>query len=462
MLIVSACLNQVLFSEFDAESDASTEGALDDDGDDDMETGSADEFYEAEEIFSNADSHDGHADMLSVASTDYSPTPSAEPRKSSPFSNFELDIGTNESQHSQFDGMGLSLETVNDEKTCTSTEDKSNKAAVVKSSLVAAAVEDRDSGISTFTCSDKENGSTYESGSPKQDILISSNQNLSQIDNVLVKEVIISETNSPKDIQMIKEVIISEVTTPKEVVVGDKMKNELVEAVDNSESTAVREVENEELRNIVVKQDGDNRENEYDAYENGLVMKQENRSKEKISISDTNILVYKPSDQDNWVERPSSGEPQLQSSSISLDLSSAEKESKQLHAINSNDPVKPTEEMYISLTSSRRQPSNISPLKILPERSNFAAKLAPTSVNSQTETTDSSRLMLKKKAFLPLSTCSLFAPSSPRRNLLRSTSADLSFLPPHKQNLDKFPSLQQVEGMLSPHLLCLHLDPVYP
>jgi hypothetical protein len=37
-----------------------------------------------------------------------------------------------------------------------------------------------------------------------RDIWISSNEDLSQIDNVLVMEVIISETNSPKGIQMIK------------------------------------------------------------------------------------------------------------------------------------------------------------------------------------------------------------------------------------------------------------------
>ncbi|GJN35281.1 hypothetical protein PR202_gb24034 [Eleusine coracana subsp. coracana] len=385
---------EVLFSEFDAESDASTEAALDDDDNEEMEAGSADEFFEAEEIFSNADSHDGQkdADMLSVASTDNS-TPSAEPRKISPFSNFELDIDIDESQNSQHDGIGLSLETVNDEKACTSTEAKiNNKAAVVNSNLLAGTIGDGDSGISSSTCTDKENDSTFESGSPKPNTLISFSQDLSQIDNVLVKEVIISETNSPKDIQMIKEVIISEVTTPK--------------------------------------QDGGSRENEYVTYENGLVIKQENRSKEKLSISDSNILVYEPSDEDNWVERPSSGEQQLQSSSTSPDVSSAEKEIKQLHAFNSNDPVKPTEEMDIPLTNSRRQPSDISPLKILPERSIFAAKLAPTSVNAQADSTDSSRLVLKKKAFLPLSTCSLFAPSSPRRNLFRSTSADLSSLSP--------------------------------
>ncbi|GJM95354.1 hypothetical protein PR202_ga12077 [Eleusine coracana subsp. coracana] len=423
---------EVLFSEFDAESDASTEAALDDDDNEEMEAGSADEFFEAEEIFSNAGSHDGQkdADMLSVASTDNS-TPSAEPRKSSPFFNFELDIDIDELQDSQFDGIGLSLETVNDEKACTYTEAKiNNKAAVVNSNLLAGTIGDGDSGISSSTCTDKENDSTFESGSPKPNSLISFSQNLSQIDNVLVKEVIISETNSPKDIQMIKEVIISEVTTPKQVVEGNKMKNELVEAVDNSESPTFGEVENKEHLNIVVKQDGGSRENEYVTYENGLVVKQENRSEEKLSISDSNILVYEPSDEDNWVERPSSGEQQLQSSSTSPDVSSAEKEIKQLHAVNSNDPVKPTEEMDIPLTSSRRQPSNISPLKILPVRSIFAAKLAPTSVNAQADSTDSSRLVLKKKAFLPLSTCSLFAPSSPRRNLLRSTSADLSSLSP--------------------------------
>jgi hypothetical protein len=52
-----------------------------------MQAGSADEFFEAEEIFSNSDSHDG---QNSIASTDYAP--SAEPRKRSSFSNIELGV----------------------------------------------------------------------------------------------------------------------------------------------------------------------------------------------------------------------------------------------------------------------------------------------------------------------------------------------------------------------------------
>jgi hypothetical protein len=200
------CLNQVLFSEFDAESDASTEVGLNDDGDNEAEAGSADEFFEAEEIFSNADSHGGQkdADMISIASTDYAP--GAEPRKSSPFSNIELDG----SQDSPTDGMGFLLGTVNDEKTGTSAEaNNNNEAAVVKPSLEAAVVRNRNGDISSSTCRDKDDDSKFENISSKQDTWISSNEDLSQIDNVLVKEVIISETNSPKYVQMIKEVIIS-------------------------------------------------------------------------------------------------------------------------------------------------------------------------------------------------------------------------------------------------------------
>ncbi|TVU49536.1 hypothetical protein EJB05_00849 [Eragrostis curvula] len=423
---------EVLFSEFDAESDASTEVALDDDEDDEMDAGSADEFFEAEEIFSNADSHEGQkdADMLSLASTDY--TPNTEPQKSSPFSNFELDIDIDESQDSQIDSIGLSLETVNDERTYISGESntmRNNEAAVLKSSLVVAVVGDRDSGISSSsTHRDKKDDCTFQIGGSKQDTRMGSIHNLGQIDNVLVKEVIILETNSPKDIQMIKEVIISEVTTPKQVVEGNTMKNELAEAVDNSE-IAFREVENEEQLNIVVKQDdGEGRDVTYDSGK--VITQEENRNKEKLSMSDTNVLVHEPSDDNNRMELPSSGEPQLQSSITSLDLSFAEKNMEQLHACNSKDPTDQKEGMDTSLTSSRSQPSNIASVKVLSEQSTFAASLAPTSMNTNANTTNSSRLVLKKKPSGPLSTCSLFAPSSPRRNLLRSASTDSSFLSP--------------------------------
>jgi hypothetical protein len=60
--------------------------------DNETEAGSAEEFFEAEEIFSNSDSHDEQkdSDMISITSTDYAP--SGEPRESSPFSNIELGV----------------------------------------------------------------------------------------------------------------------------------------------------------------------------------------------------------------------------------------------------------------------------------------------------------------------------------------------------------------------------------
>jgi hypothetical protein len=103
--------------------------------------------------------------MISITSTDYSP--SAEPRKSSPFSNIELYIDG--SQDSPTDGMGLLLGTVNDEKTGTSAEANSNdEAAVVKSSLEAAVVGNRNSGISSSTCRDKDDDNKFENISSKQ------------------------------------------------------------------------------------------------------------------------------------------------------------------------------------------------------------------------------------------------------------------------------------------------------
>jgi hypothetical protein len=103
--------------------------------------------------------------MISITSTDYSP--SAEPRKSSPFSNIELYIDG--SQDSPTDGMGFLLGTVNDEKTGTSAEANSNdEAAVVKSSLEAAVVGNRNSGISSSTCRDKDDDNKFENISSKQ------------------------------------------------------------------------------------------------------------------------------------------------------------------------------------------------------------------------------------------------------------------------------------------------------
>ncbi|XP_021302349.1 formin-like protein 12 isoform X2 [Sorghum bicolor] len=431
---------EVLFSEFDAESDASTEVAPDydygyDDDDYDMDVASTDEFFEAEELFSNTDSQEGNkdADTLSIASTDYTSTPSAERWKNSPFSNFELNIGIDGSRDNKADNLGLSLETVNDGKTCTSTEANTmlnNETAVVKSTLSATTDGDADSDISSSTY--KEDGCMFEKGSSKQDIRMGSNQDLSQIDNVLVKEVIILETNSPQDIQMIKEVIISEVTTPKQLVEGNMMETELDEAVHDSESTALGEAEGTRRLNMFCKQDeGHSVQDEYAAYENGIVIEQEESSnKEKLTMTDTNSQVSEPKDENNGLELPLSGIPHLHSSSTSSDLSSAMENIDQLHGCSSNGTVEQRAGIDASFSSSRSQSSNISCANILPEESNLTINHASTSVNANTDTTDSSRLVLKKKPFLPLATSSLFSPSSPRRNLLRAASTDLSFFSP--------------------------------
>ncbi|KAL6623534.1 hypothetical protein ACP70R_033413 [Stipagrostis hirtigluma subsp. patula] len=404
---------EVLFSEFDADSDSSTEVAPDDD-DDDMD---ADEYFEAEEIFSNADSQDGQkdADNLSVASTEHSLC--VEPQETSP-------------QDNKIDDMGLLLETVKDEKTCTYAEANTthSKTGVVKSSLTGA-IGDRDSGISSSSAyREKEDGCTFESSNSKHDTRMGPYPDLSQIDNVLVKEVIISETNSPKDIQMIKEVIISEVTTPKQVIEGNTMDTELGEAVHSPEINPLAEAENKEHANIFSRQgSGDSRGDEYAAYDNGVGIKQEeNSNTEKQSIRDTDVQALEHANESNRVELPFSGKPHLQSSSSSLE------NIKQFHACNSDGTAEQTEGMDASLSNSSSQSSNISSVNILPEGSSFAENHAPTSVNANKDTTDSSRLVLKKKTFLPLSTSSLFTPSSPRRNRLRSSSTDLSFLSPLK------------------------------
>ncbi|XP_039839916.1 formin-like protein 12 isoform X2 [Panicum virgatum] len=408
---------EVLFSEFDAESDASTEVAHDDD---DIDVASADEFFEAEEIFSNADSQEGHkdADTLSTTSTDFGPTPRAEPRKNSPFTNFELDIGINGSGDNKIDELGLLLETTNDEKTCTPNEANTmhiNKAEVVMSSLAATIDEDRD-----FS-SNKEHGCMLENCSSKRDKSMGSNQDSSQIDNVLVKEVIISETNSPKDIQMIKEVIISEVTTPKLVLEGNTMDSELGETVHNLESTTLEEAEDKQRLDTFPKDEGDSGGNEYVAYDNGLVIEHEESSNEqKLHIRDANVQVIGPTDENNRVALPLSGESHLQSSSTSSESSSVKKQIKRLRACGSNGTVEQTDGIDASFSSSQSQSSNISSanMNIPPEGSIIAVTHLPTSVNA------------KKKHFVPLSTSSLFAQSSPRRSLLRAASTDLSFLSP--------------------------------
>ncbi|PUZ67588.1 hypothetical protein GQ55_3G447900 [Panicum hallii var. hallii] len=411
---------EVLFSEFDAESDASTEVAHDDD---DIDVASADEFFEAEEIFSNADSQEGHkdADTLSVTSTDFGPTPRAEPRKNSPFTNFELDICINGSGDNKIDELGLLIETTNDEKTCTSNEANtmhSNKTGVVKSSLAATIDGDRDDAISCCS-SNKEHGCMLENCSSKHDKSMGSNQDLSQIDNVLVKEVIISETNSPKDIQMIKEVIISEVTTPKLVLEGNTMDTELGETVHNLESTTMEEAEDKQRLDTFPKDEGDSGGDEYAAYDNGLVIEhEESCNEQKLRIRDANVQVIGPTDENNRVAHPLSGKSHLQSSSTSSESSSVKKQIKRLHACGSNDTVEQTEGIDASFSSSQGQSSNISSVNIPPEGSIIAVTHVPTSVNA------------KKKHFVPLSTSSLFAQSSPRRSLLRAASTDLSFLSP--------------------------------
>nr|XP_034586833.1 formin-like protein 12 isoform X6 [Setaria viridis]XP_034586834.1 formin-like protein 12 isoform X6 [Setaria viridis] len=440
---------EVLFSEFDAESDASTEVTPDDD---DMDVASADEFFEAEEIFSNADSQEGlkDADTLSIASTDFGPTPRAEPQKNSPFSNFELDIGIDQSGNNKVNELGLLLETISDEKTCTSTEANkmhSNKTGVVKSSLAATIDGDRNGGISCSS-SNKENGCMLENCSSKHDTSMGSSQDSNQIDNVLVKEVIISETNSPMDIQMIKEVIISELTTPKLVLEGKSMDIELGETVHNSESTTLEEAEDNERLDTFLKQDvGDSGGDEYAAYENDLVIgHEEGSNKQQLSIRDANAEVIGPTDENNRVDLQLSGNSHPQSSSTSSESSSAEKHIEQLHACSSNGTAEQKEGIDTSFTSSQSQSSNTSSVNILPEGSSqssntssvnvlpegsiIALNHVPTSINANTDTTDSSRLVLKKKPFHPLSTCRLFAPSSPRRSLLRAASTDLSFLSP--------------------------------
>lgn len=429
---------EVLFSEFDAESDVSTEIASDDDDDDcgdEIEVGSTDEFFEAEEIFSNPDSHDVHkdADTLSVASTDS--TLSAEVRKVSPFSNLELMNDIDGSQESKTDDMSLSFEILNDEKACTSVDTNimhEDITRVVNSSLETTTYGSRDSSnSSSATYRDKDDGCSVENSNSEKDSTVDPKQDLSHTDNVLVKEVIILETNSPKDIQMIKEVIISEVTTPKQLLEGDTMEIESGDAVHNSESIASAEVDNIEGLDIALKQgEGDSPGEGCVVYDNGT-KQEDNSNTEQASISGTNVPVIEHTDENNRVDLPSLEKSHPQSTSATLVLSSSEQKIKQSDASNSNETREQTVGMEASISNSTGQPSNTSStVNILPEGCSLAANGARTCAGTSIVTADSSRLVLKKKGFLPLSTYSIFAPLSPRRNPLRSASTDLSFLSP--------------------------------
>ncbi|KAL5224492.1 hypothetical protein ABZP36_011131 [Zizania latifolia] len=421
---------EVLFSEFDGESDSSTEVA----SDDETEVGSADEFFEAEEIFSNPDSHDGHkdADILSIASSEG--TPSAELMKIAQFPRFELEISHDGSQENKIDDIDLSLEMSNDERTCTSVEGEithNNRTEVVSSSLTST-TGDRDSrNPSSSTYRGKEDGCTLENSSSNQDIRIDPNHDLGQTDNVLVKEVIISETNSPKDIQMIKEVIISEVTTSKLVMEVDTMVIELSDVVHNSETIALAEANNKEVQVALKQEEGDNPVEECVVFDNGITTIQKKATKkEKPSISCTNGVVLGSTDENNRVELLLSGKPDLQSTSIHQDSTSPQRNIKQLNASDSNCTAEQTEGVESSISNSNGQPSNSSSANLLPEGSGFKANRSPTRANASLVAADSSRLVRKKKSFLPLSTSSVFSPLSPRRNLLRAVSTDSSFLSP--------------------------------
>ncbi|KAG8093043.1 hypothetical protein GUJ93_ZPchr0012g21951 [Zizania palustris] len=353
---------EVLFSEFDGESDSSTEVA----SDDETEVGSADEFFEAEEIFSNPDSHDGHkdADILSIASSEG--IPSAELMKVTQFPHFELEISHDGSQENNIDGIDLSLEMSNDERTCTSVEGETthnNRTEVVSSSLTSTTEGDRDSrNPSSSTYRGKEDGCTLENSSSNQDIRIEPNHDLGQTDNVLVKEVIISETNSPKDIQMIKEVIISEVTTSKLVMEVDTMVIELRDVVHNSETIALAEAKNKEVQVALKQEEGGNPVEECVVFDNGT----------------TNIQK--------------TGKPDLQSTSIHQDSTSPQRNIKQPNASDSICTAEQTEGVESSISNSNGQPSNSSSANLLPEGSGFKASRSPTRANASLVAADSSRL----------------------------------------------------------------------
>ncbi|EMS58418.1 Formin-like protein 12 [Triticum urartu] len=453
---------EVLFSEFDAESDASSEIASGDDDDDDdddcgdeIEVGSADEFFEAEEIFSSLDLHDGHkdADFRSIASSDR--TSSVEARKISPFSSLELSSDDIDgSPENKIDDMNMSFGILNDENACTSVDTNIMHEDITRvvSSLESTTDGGRDSiNSSSATYIDKDDGCTVENSDSRQDRIVDPKQDLSHTDNVLVKEVIILETNSPKDIQMIKEVIISEVTAPKQVLEGEI---ELGNAVHNSESIILTEADSTEGLNIdiALKQDeGDSPREECVTSVNGT--KQENNSNtDQPSISDTNVLVIEPADQNNRMEPPLVGRPHLQSTSATMILNSGEQKIKQSDASNNNGAAEQTEGTEASVSNSTGQPSNISSVNMLSEGFSLEANGTLTHASASTVTADSSRLALKKKTFLPLSTQRIFAPYSPRRNVLRSASTDLSFLSPlqTESNQNSVPSTSGRDVVTTP------------
>nr|Q7XWS7.3 RecName: Full=Formin-like protein 12; AltName: Full=OsFH12 [Oryza sativa Japonica Group] len=420
---------EVLFSEFDGESDASIEVASD--YDDEVEVGSIDVFFEAVEIFSNLDSQEGQrdAEILSITSTECSPR--AELMKTAPFSHFDMEIGLGGSQKNKIDGMVLSLEK-SDEK-CTSAEGdiiQNNITRVVRSSSANTTDGDRDT-MNSSCYGGKVDGCIVEKNNSNKEILTDSNED-SGIENVLVKEVIISETNSLKDIQMIKEVIISEVTTSKPVIEVDTIGTELSDVVHNSETITHAEANNEEEVLVTLKQnEGDNLVEECIYYGNSIMIKPEKyRKKEKSIIGSTIGVVPDSTEENSRVGLLLSVKPHLDSTGTYHDLNSPLQKIDLLNVSNTNCVEEQTKGMEASISNSYGQPSNLSSLNLQPQGSSFQANGDPTCANTSTDANESTQLELKRKSFLSLSTSSIFSPLSPRRNLLRSTSTDLSFLSP--------------------------------
>uniref|UniRef100_A0A0E0P6B4 Formin-like protein n=1 Tax=Oryza rufipogon TaxID=4529 RepID=A0A0E0P6B4_ORYRU len=420
---------EVLFSEFDGESDASIEVASD--YDDEVEVGSIDVFFEAVEIFSNLDSQEGQrdAEILSITSTECSPR--AELMKTAPFSHFDMEIGLGGSQKNKIDGMVLSLEK-SDEK-CTSAEGdiiQNNITRVVRSSSANTTDGDRDT-MNSSCYGGKVDGCIVEKNNSNKEILTDSNED-SGIENVLVKEVIISETNSLKDIQMIKEVIISEVTTSKPVIEVDTIGTELSDVVHNSETITHAEANNEEEVLVTLKQnEGDNLVEECIYYGNSIMIKPEkNRKKEKSIIGSTIGVVPDSTEENARVGLLLSVKPHLDSTGTYHDLNSPLQKIDLLNVSNTNCVEEQTKGMEASISNSYGQPSNLSSLNLQPQGSSFQANGDPTCANTSTDANESTQLELKRKSFLSLSTSSIFSPLSPRRNLLRSTSTDLPFLSP--------------------------------
>uniref|UniRef100_A0A0D9W2W9 Formin-like protein n=1 Tax=Leersia perrieri TaxID=77586 RepID=A0A0D9W2W9_9ORYZ len=390
---------EVLFSEFDGEYNASFEAVSD--YNDEMEVGSTDEFFEAEEIFSNPDSQEGQrdADVVSTTSTDC--TPSAELMKDAQFSHFEPEIGLDGCKQNKSDGMVLPIEIPNYNSNCTSVEGDimcNNITAKVSSSLASIIDEDRG----------KNDCCMLENKNSNQDIMMDFNEDVG-IENVLVKEVIISETNSLKDIQMIKEVIISEVTTSKsEIQLGD--------VAHSFETVALAEADDREKVQFSLKQDeGNNLVEENIVFDNGIMIKQETNSEQEnhkvCSIDESTSIEHL------WSRKQHS-----HSIGTYQDLNSSPE--------NMNPAEKQTVGPAASIPNSNAQPSIMSSMNLQHEGSIFQANGVPKCANASTTTLESSQQVLKRKSFLPLSTSSLFSPLSPKRNLLRSASADLSFLSP--------------------------------